>query len=100
MVAINSLTMLVLYGVLGGFCWASAGCRCPGRRCCCPSASTWPCRWWPGYVSRRWIIAAKGEAWFKEKFLHVLTPHHDHRAADHAGAAVQLQGRGHPRPIR
>jgi ACR3 family arsenite transporter len=27
-----------------------------------------------GYVSRRWLIAARGEAWFKEKFLHVLTP--------------------------
>jgi ACR3 family arsenite transporter len=27
-----------------------------------------------GYVSRKWIIAVKGEAWFREKFLHVLTP--------------------------
>jgi ACR3 family arsenite transporter len=27
-----------------------------------------------GYLSRKWIIAAKGKAWFKEKFLHVLTP--------------------------
>jgi ACR3 family arsenite transporter len=27
-----------------------------------------------GYLSRKWLIAAKGEAWFKEKFLHVLTP--------------------------
>ncbi len=27
-----------------------------------------------GYLSRRWIIQAKGEQWFKEKFLHVLTP--------------------------
>jgi len=27
-----------------------------------------------GYFSRRWIIAAKGERWFKEQFLHVLTP--------------------------
>jgi arsenite transporter len=27
-----------------------------------------------GYFSRKWIIAAKGEAWFMEKFLHVLTP--------------------------
>jgi len=25
-------------------------------------------------VSRKWIIVVKGEAWFKEKFLHVLTP--------------------------
>ena len=27
-----------------------------------------------GYVSRRWIIRVKGEVWFREKFLHVLTP--------------------------
>jgi ACR3 family arsenite transporter len=27
-----------------------------------------------GYFSRRWIIAATGESWFKEKFLHLLTP--------------------------
>jgi ACR3 family arsenite transporter len=27
-----------------------------------------------GYLSRKWIIAAKGKTWFKEKFLHVLTP--------------------------
>jgi hypothetical protein len=27
-----------------------------------------------GWFSRRWIIAAKGEDWFREKFLHVLTP--------------------------
>jgi ACR3 family arsenite transporter len=27
-----------------------------------------------GYLSRQWIIAAKGAVWFQEKFLHVLTP--------------------------
>ena len=27
-----------------------------------------------GYVSRKTIISSKGEEWFKEKFLHVLTP--------------------------
>ncbi|HOJ40754.1 MAG TPA: arsenical-resistance protein, partial [bacterium] len=27
-----------------------------------------------GYLSRRWIIRAKGVAWFTQKFLHVLTP--------------------------
>jgi ACR3 family arsenite transporter len=27
-----------------------------------------------GYLSRKWIIATKGQEWFKEKFLHVLTP--------------------------
>ena len=27
-----------------------------------------------GYITRKWIIAVKGEAWFKENFLHVLNP--------------------------
>jgi len=27
-----------------------------------------------GYTSRKWIIAAKGERWFRETFLHFLTP--------------------------
>jgi ACR3 family arsenite transporter len=27
-----------------------------------------------GYISRKLIIRARGEQWFKEKFLHVLTP--------------------------
>ena len=27
-----------------------------------------------GYFSRRWIIAVKGEQWFRERFLHFLTP--------------------------
>ena len=27
-----------------------------------------------GYLSRKWIISVKGETWFKEKFLGVLTP--------------------------
>jgi len=27
-----------------------------------------------GYFVRRWIVRAKGEQWFREKFLHVLSP--------------------------
>ena len=27
-----------------------------------------------GHISRRWLIARKGEEWFREKFLHFLTP--------------------------
>jgi ACR3 family arsenite transporter len=27
-----------------------------------------------GYLSRRWIVAAKGEDWFQQRFLHLLTP--------------------------
>jgi ACR3 family arsenite transporter len=27
-----------------------------------------------GYLSRKWVISAKGIVWFEQKFLHVLTP--------------------------
>ena len=27
-----------------------------------------------GYISRKMIIRSRGEEWFKEKFLHILTP--------------------------
>ena len=27
-----------------------------------------------GYLSRKWLIRVKGEQWFKEYFLHWLTP--------------------------
>ena len=74
MVAINSLTMLLLYGVLGGFLLGVGRLPVPwqalllsiGIYVALPLAA--------GYLSRRWIIAAKGPAWFKEKFLHILTP--------------------------
>jgi ACR3 family arsenite transporter len=74
MVAINSLTMLVLYGPLGGFLLGVGRLPVPwqalllsiGIYVALPLAA--------GYASRRWIIRAKGEAWFREKFLHVLTP--------------------------
>jgi len=74
MVAINSLTMLVLYGVLGGFLLGVGKLPVPwealllsvGIYVALPLAA--------GYLSRRWIIAAKGEAWFSQTFLHLLTP--------------------------
>jgi ACR3 family arsenite transporter len=74
MVAINSLTMLVLYGVLGGFLLGVGRLPVPwqalvlsiGIYVALPLAA--------GYVSRKVIISSKGEEWFKEKFLHVLTP--------------------------
>ncbi len=74
MVAINSLTMLFLYGLLGGFLLGVGRLPVPwealllsiGAYVALPLAA--------GYLSRKWIIAAKGETWFKEKFLHILTP--------------------------
>ena len=74
MVAINSLTMLFLYGPLGGFLLGVGKLPVPwqalvlsiGIYVALPLAA--------GFISRKLIIAHKGEVWFREKFLHVLTP--------------------------
>ena len=74
MVAINSLTMLFLYGPLGGFLLGVGRLPVPwqalllsiGIYVALPLAA--------GFVTRKWIIRSRGETWFKEKFLHVLTP--------------------------
>jgi ACR3 family arsenite transporter len=74
MVAVNSLTMLVLYGVLGGFLLGVGRLPVPWQALVLSIAVYVALPLVAGYVSRRWLIAARGEAWFKEKFLHVLTP--------------------------
>ncbi len=74
MVAINSLVMLVLFGVLGGFLLGVGKLPVPwqallisiGIYVALPLAA--------GFFSRKWIIANKGQVWFEEKFLHLLTP--------------------------
>jgi ACR3 family arsenite transporter len=74
MVAINSLTMLVLYGVLGGFLLGVGRLPVPWQALLLSIAIYVALPLVCGYFSRRWIIRAKGETWFKERFLHVLTP--------------------------
>ena len=74
MVAINSLTMLVLYGVLGGFLLGVGRLPVPWQALLLSIGIYVALPLVAGYFSRRWIIGHKGEAWFKEKFLHVLTP--------------------------
>ena len=74
MVAINSLTMLVLYGVLGGFLLGVGRLPVPWQALLLSIAIYVALPLVAGYLSRRWLIAAKGEAWFKEKFLRILTP--------------------------
>jgi len=74
MVAINSLTMLVLYGVLGGFLLGVGRLPVPWQALLLSIGIYVALPLVAGYLSRKWIISAKGEQWFKEKFLHVLTP--------------------------
>ena len=74
MVAINSLTMLVLYGVLGGFLLGVGRLPVPWEALLLSISVYVALPLVAGYASRKWIIAAKGEQWFKERFLHYLTP--------------------------
>ncbi len=74
MVAINSLAMLVLYGVLGGFLLGVGRLPVPWQALLLSIGIYVALPLVAGYLSRKWIISAKGEVWFKEKFLHVLTP--------------------------
>ncbi len=74
MVAINSLTMLVLYGVLGGFLLGIGRLPVPWQALFLSIAVYVALPLIAGYFSRKWLIAVKGITWFKEKFLHILTP--------------------------
>lgn len=74
MVAINSLTMLFLYGPLGGFLLGIGRLPVPWQALLLSIAIYVALPLVAGYLSRKAIIAAKGQDWFKEKFLHFLTP--------------------------
>ncbi len=74
MVAINSLTMLVLYGLLGGFLLGVGKLPVPWQALLLSVGVYVALPLIAGYLSRRWLIAARGEQWFKKKFLPVLTP--------------------------
>ncbi|MHC4844144.1 MAG: ACR3 family arsenite efflux transporter [Planctomycetota bacterium] len=74
MVAINSLTMLFLYGPLGGFLLGIGRLPVPWQALLLSISIYVALPLVAGYLSRKWIIAHKGKEWFKEKFLHLLTP--------------------------
>jgi len=74
MVAINSLTMLVLFGFLGGFLLGVGKLPVPWQALLLSISVYVALPLVAGYISRKWIIAVKGEQWFKESFLRFLTP--------------------------
>lgn len=74
MVAINSLSMLFLYGPLGGFLLGVGKLPVPWQALLLSIAIYVALPLLAGFISRKWIIAHKGIEWFEEKFLHVLTP--------------------------
>lgn len=74
MVAINSLSMLVLYGPLGGFLLGVGRLPVPWQALVLSIAIYVALPLVAGYLSRRLIIARRGIDWFNTRFLHVLTP--------------------------
>lgn len=74
MVAVNSLTMLVLYGVLGGYLLGVGQLPVPWQALLLSIAIYVALPLVAGFISRKLIIKNKGEQWFREKFLHFLTP--------------------------
>ncbi len=74
MVAINSLTMLLLYGPLGGFLLGVGRLPVPWQALVLSIGIYVALPLVAGYFSRKLIIRTKGIEWFQKKFLHVLTP--------------------------
>ena len=74
MVAINSLTMLILYALLGGILLGVNSMPIPWQTILFSVTIYVALPLAAGYLSRKWLIKIKGEKWFKQKFLHWLTP--------------------------
>jgi len=74
MVAINSLSMLALYGILGGFLLGAGRLPIPWEALALSIAIYVALPLAAGYLSRKLIIKTKGEGWFNNNFLHHLTP--------------------------
>lgn len=74
MVALNSLTMLFLYGPLGGFLLGVGRLPMPWQALVLSIGIYVALPLVAGFISRKLIIRARGKQWFQEKFLHILTP--------------------------
>ena len=74
MVAINSLIMLLLFGVIGGFLLGLGQLPVPWQALLLSISIYVALPLIAGFYSRKLIIAHKGLIWFEQKFLHILTP--------------------------
>lgn len=74
MVAVNSLMMLFLYGLLGGWLLGINKMPVPWEAMLLSVGIYVALPLVAGYLSRVWIMKAKGAEWFDKKFLHYLTP--------------------------
>jgi ACR3 family arsenite transporter len=74
MVAVNSLMMLFLYGLLGSWLLGINKMPVPWEALLLSVGIYVALPLVAGYFSRVWIMKAKGAEWFDKKFLHYLTP--------------------------
>lgn len=74
MVAVNSLTMLFLYGILGGFLLGMGKLPTPWEALALSVAVYVALPLVAGYVVRKLVIARKGKTWFEEVLLPKLSP--------------------------
>jgi ACR3 family arsenite transporter len=74
MVAINSLTMLVLYGALGGLLLGMSRLPVPWRALVLSIAVYVALPLAAGILSQRWIVRRWGRDWFEGQFLRWLQP--------------------------
>lgn len=74
MVAINSLTMLLFYGPLGGFLLGIGQLPIPWEALLLSIGIYVALPLVAGFVTRRLIVSIKGIDWFNQTFLHILTP--------------------------
>ncbi len=74
MVALNSLAMLLLYGLLGGYLLGVGRLPVPWQALLLSIAVYVALPLVAGWLTRRTLIAARGEDWFQQKFLPILTP--------------------------
>jgi len=74
MVAVNSLTMLVLYGALGGLLLGMGRLPVPWRSLLLSILVYVALPLVAGIVSQLWIVRSFGREWFEERFLRWLQP--------------------------
>lgn len=74
MVAINSLVMLLLFGLIGGFLLGVGQLPVPWQALLLSIAVYVALPLVAGFISRKWIIKIKGLQWFEQKFIGFLTP--------------------------
>ena len=74
MVAVNSLTMLVLYGALGGLLLGMGKLPVPWQALLLSIGIYVALPLVAGVLSQRLIIGTLGREWFERRFLHWLTP--------------------------